>query len=298
MTALPKTPHSDPPLAGKETARSRFRLVKLALGQPHRFGRYRLVTMGFTLAVLLAVPLAGLARVDLWGGAHRMLGEPVDLLLGLGTVSVAIAAFYGVTFLLNMIAGRIFCGFGCPVGQLSRLADAIDALTREPEARRRAWLKLGGFALVLVGATSLWWVAPGVYLAGDLAMLAAWGALGLGLGLALFHARRWRWGFCRKVCPIGLYYSVVQTGGLVHIDFAPQLACTDCNACAGICPVHLDPRHLDQLMEAPGGLAFSGMPAANHCLSCGACVEICEHMTRKQPLPAAMGFRSPRRSGA
>jgi ferredoxin-type protein NapH len=297
VTALPKSPPAAPAQPRRATDRdqTRFRLFKIALGNAHRYGRYRLATMGITLAALLGVPLAGLARVDLWGGAHRMLGEPVDLVLGLATVSVAIAAFYGATFLLNMIAGRMFCGFGCPVGQLSRLADAIDALAKDPAGQRRAWLKLGAFALLLVGATSLWWVAPGVYAAGGAAMLAAWGALVLGVGLALVHARRWRWGFCRKLCPIGLYYSVVQTGGLVRIHFDPKLACTDCKACAGACPVRLDPRHLDQLLESPGGLAFSDMPAINHCLSCGACVEICEHMTRKEPLPAAMGFRSPRR---
>ncbi len=297
MTALPQGAPASPAKLRREPdpEQARFRLFKIALGNTHRYGWYRLVTMGITLAVLLAVPLAGLARVDLWGGAHRMLGTPVDLVLGLATVSVAIAAFYGVTFLLNMVAGRMFCGFGCPVGELSRLADVIDALARDRAGQRRAWLRLGAFALLLVGATSLWWVAPGVYVAGGMAMLAAWGVLALGLGLALLHARRWRWNFCRKLCPIGLYYSVVQTKGLVHIDFDPKLACTDCGACAGACPVKLDPRHLDQLLESPGGLAFSDMPALNHCLSCGACVEICEHMTRKEPLPAAMGFRSPRR---
>lgn len=113
--------------------------------------------------------------------------------------------------------------------------------------------------------------------------------------LAVLHARGWRWNFCRKLYPIGLYYSVVQTGGLVRIHFDERLACTDCKACSGICPLHLDPRHLDHLLDSPGGLAFSVMPAANHCLSCGACLEVCEHMARKEPLPAAMGFRSPRR---
>lgn len=113
--------------------------------------------------------------------------------------------------------------------------------------------------------------------------------------LAVLHARGWRWNFCRKLYPIGLDHSVVQTGGLVRIHFDERLACTDCKACSGICPLHLDPRHLDHLLDSPGGLAFSVMPAANHCLSCGACLEVCEHMARKEPLPAAMGFRSPRR---
>jgi Na+-translocating ferredoxin:NAD+ oxidoreductase RnfC subunit len=46
---------------------------------------------------------------------------------------------------------------------------------------------------------------------------------------------------------------------LIDIDYDPNNACTDCRACAGICPVHLDPRHLGEPIESPDGLAFSGL---------------------------------------
>jgi ferredoxin-type protein NapH len=121
------------------------------------------------------------------------------------------------------------------------------------------------------------------------------GAIALASGYAVLHARRWRWSFCRKLCPIGLYYSAVQSSALVGIGFDSSACCTDCGGCAGVCPVHLDPRALDAIVPSPGGLGFSGLTANTHCLRCGACVEVCEHMMRKQPGPAAMGFRSPRR---
>lgn len=45
------------------------------------------------------------------------------------------------------------------------------------------------------------------------------------------------------------------------------------------------------------GLSFGHLPASNHCLHCGACVEVCEHTTRKQEGPSPMAFRRLRRKG-
>ena len=102
--------------------------------------------MGITLAVLFAVPVLGIARVDLVGGANLVLGKAAPLRAGVIAVAGAIASFYFVTFLINLPAGRMFCGFGCPIGQLSRFSDVIDAFPRDPVRRRRAWLELVAFA--------------------------------------------------------------------------------------------------------------------------------------------------------
>jgi len=260
----------------------RFKYVRIVLSRAHRYRWYRGVSMSVSLLVLLVVV----------GGAHRALGRSVDLTHGLVAVGVAIAGFYVVTFLVNIPAGRMFCGFGCPVGQLSRFADTIDAFPKDAGRRRRGWLELLAFATVLALTCVLWWTSPGAFVSWP-AAATAWSALALLAGYTVVHARVWRWGFCRKLCPIGLYYSVVQTSPLVGIDFDPARTCTDCGGCAAICPVHLDPRRLEDPIASPGGLAFSGFPAANHCLHCGACVEACEHLTRKAGGPPAMGFRRP-----
>jgi ferredoxin-type protein NapH len=273
----------------------RTRLVRLILNRPHRYRQYRVVTMVITLGVLLAVPLSGLARVDLWGGGHRLLGRPVTLGVGVGALCAAVAVFYGATFLINMVAGRMFCGFGCPVGQLCRFADAADAHATAG-ARRRSWLNLVLFAVALSAATSVWFVTPAVLLSGNPAAIALTAAgIALAAALAVLHARRWRWSFCRKLCPIGLYYSIVQSTALIGVEFDDTARCTDCGACVAICPVGLDPRRMAEPIPSPGGLAFSDLPAGNHCLHCGACIEVCEQMMRKQPGPTALGFHRPRR---
>ena len=268
----------------------RRRLLRLILTRPHRYRRNRAVTMAVTMSILFGVPLIGLARLDLWGDAHLALLRPVEFAQGLAAVLAAIVAFYVVTFLVNMPAGRMFCGFGCPVGQLCRFSDAIDAFPADAARRRRGWLELWGFALALSLAVTLWWTAPATFLAWSAGALAAAIVLTVAAA-AVLHGRRWRWSFCRGFCPIGLYYSVVETGAPFGIDFDPGGTCIDCDACDTICPVELAPRALDAVVPAPGGLAFDGMPGLNHCLHCGLCVEVCEQVTHKRPGHPAMGLR-------
>ena len=175
----------------------RPRLLRLILTRPHRYRRARAITMSLTLAVLFAVPLTGLARLDLWSDANWAFFRPVDFAKGLTAVLAAIVGFYVVTFVVNMPAGRMFCGFGCPVGQLSRFADAIDAFPGDAARRRRGWLELVGFALVLSLAVTLWWTAPSTFLAWPAGAFAA-GAVLTVAAAAVLHGRKWRWGFCHR----------------------------------------------------------------------------------------------------
>ena len=92
----------------------------------------RVVVITLSLLVLLAVPLTGLARVDLWGGEHRVLGRPATAVHALQGIVISLAVLYGVTFLTNMLFGRFFCGWGCPVGYVSRLGEDVDAPIVQP----------------------------------------------------------------------------------------------------------------------------------------------------------------------
>ena len=92
---------------------------------------------------------------------------------------------------------------------------------------------------MLAFAVALWWIAPGTFTAWP-AAAAAWSTVVLATGYGVLHGRRFRWSFCRTLCPIGLYYSVVQADSLVGIDFDPAATCTKCGGCNAICPVGLD----------------------------------------------------------
>jgi ferredoxin-type protein NapH len=276
-----------PPTSDART--SRVRLLAKVLGTSHRYGKLRAFTLSVSIIALFAVPLGGLARFDVWGGDHWALGEPASPPKAFFAVLAGIVAFYGVTFVVNIFLGRLFCGWGCPIGELSRLGDAL-AAQRTPvrgfrDRLRSPWIRGGIFSTLLSASVLAWWVSPRVFVDGSAAeILSTLGVLAALVGATYLHARYWRWRFCRQVCPIGLYYSVVTSKRTYGIAFHDELGtCKDCDLCAQVCPALLDPRHLDSVRTDVGGLAVEGLPASSHCLRCGDCVRTCEWVFRKEP---------------
>lgn len=250
----------------------------------------RVVVITLSLLLLLAVPALGIARVDLWGGRHVLLGAPVGIVQGLQGLVITLAVLYGVTFLSNVVVGRFFCGWGCPVGHVSRLGEDVDLERRSRRRKLVAHVLGAGFVATFVGAVMSWWVDPRVLPEGS------WAARGVVLGVfavlcagGFLHAFVWRFGFCLHACPIGLYYRYVTSRTPVGIVFSevPD-PCTQCGACTKICPVDLDPRQLGVPTgrQAPHG--HDGGPAEERygdaeCLRCGDCVEACRMVFSIRP---------------
>jgi ferredoxin len=268
---------------------ARQNVLRAIARRPHRYRFFRLLTMGLTVSLLFAVPLLGIARFDLFAGQHRALGRAANALYGLVAVAVAIFSFYFVTFTVNLVGGRMFCGWGCPVGELNRLADDFSA-ARSGRSRVLWGAALVGLSLWLTLGVALWWTSPGVFLSGPAALVAG-AVVALGAGAAVAFARIIGWSFCQKACPIGLYYSVVQQKRAIGIVFDRD-ACLDEAVCVRACPVMLDPRDLSAPRFGIGGWAIEGLAANNHCLRCGACVEACELTTRKRGR-VALAFGTP-----
>jgi polyferredoxin len=274
----------------------RLRLLRVLHARPHRYPRLRWITQGITFLVLFAAPLLGVARFDLWDGRHLALRRPVGPVYGFGSLVIAIGSFYLVTFILNAAMGRVFCGFGCPVGQAFRLGDDREIAARTGKDRRAAEARSVLFALALGSATALWLVSPRVFVEGSARAILATLAGLAALTAAVYLAGRYpRWTFCEGLCPIGVYYSAVQTdhGFGVHFDAARD-TCNDCDSCALICPVGLHPRDLGRPKDGLHGIGIDGFEEANHCLTCGECVRACEHQFRnKDPglVPLRLSFR-------
>jgi polyferredoxin len=94
----------------------------------------RVAVITASLLVLLAVPAFGLARPGTAGTCWAS-GSRSSTLQG---VVVALAVLYGFTFLTNMVVGRFFCGWGCPVGYVSRLGEDVDLRSATVGAGSRA----------------------------------------------------------------------------------------------------------------------------------------------------------------
>ena len=266
--------------------KDRVRILAAVTRRGDRFNLLRIVVITLSLLILLAVPLSGLARVDLWGGNHMLLFEPVGLVTALKGAVVAIGAMWGTTFATNVIVGRFFCGWGCPVGYVSRLGEDVDL---EKKSRRRRVLQhvLGaGFVATFVGAIMLWWVDPRVLTEGS------WTARAIVVGIfavlsfgGLGHAFVWRFGFCVNACPIGLYYRFVTSKAPIGIVFSEKPSpCIECGVCEKVCPVKIDPKRLGEELPALSGedgstedraLAMTRYGDAE-CIRCGDCVVGCE----------------------
>ena len=281
----------------------RAKVLRAERKHRHRYELFRAGSQAFTLAALVSVPLAGLARVDLWRGNHHLLLAPAPFKQALAGVILGIAASYVLTFLSNVAAGRMFCGWGCPVAQVSRFSEAA-ALDTTARGRLLAHAAGAAYSTAVVVALLAWWTDLRVLVAGSTAALAAsWGAVALGTGAAFAHGRYLRWAFCKTACPIGLYYTVVSPARWygVHFRDAPNL-CIECKACDKVCPVGLAPRDLWAPVLARGGISVADAPGRNHCLECGDCVRGCEMVLQKRgpaPVPLRLGyFAGPQRETA
>jgi len=262
-------------------APKRLGLLRVLLPRPHRYRSLRRTMALASLLIVAAPPLFGLARIDLWRGGHRLLGEPAGFAKALFGALLFGVASYLVTFVVNAFGGRLFCGFGCPLSQANRLAERVATERGKPghgAARFRAWL----FAVLFAAALLHWWIDPRLWRDGSwLARGVAGGALLLGAAAIQAHARGWHWAFCRGWCPVGLYYSVVRPSTSFGIRFAPP-TCVECNACDLVCPVDLRPRDLLAEVTRDEGLAIAATTGVHHCLSCGDCVEACELVLGKR----------------
>jgi polyferredoxin len=273
----------------------RLKVLKAVRTQRHRYVSLRFVSMAISLLLLSVVPLIGLARVDFWGGEHRLLFQPAPFKHGLAGVIIGIGAMYVVTFLSNVAAGRMFCGWGCPVGQVSRFGEAVDTPGLKGWPLWRVHMEGAAFSAAFVVSVLAWWVDLRVLVLGSpRAMAIAWGLVAFGVAGAYVHGRFWRWEFCKTACPIGLYYTFMSPAKWYGVHFRNQQeTCIECDACDRVCPVSLTPRDLLQPIPARGGLSLTDAPGRNHCLECGDCIRACEFMVSKKgkhPAPLLLGY--------
>lgn len=179
----------------------------------------------------------------------------------------------GIVLAVHVLLGRWFCGWLCPYGMLSRLADRL----RAPLARRglvhdlapprwlRFFLLAALLAAPLAGLSLVSWLLPYLAvprLAHGLVFGGALPIAGLVAAFLLSDVLLWRHGVCRGLCASGALQSLFGRWRRVRLVPQKGVACArHCTTCDASCWLGLDPRK-----------AF----VDPDCDGCGRCMPVCE----------------------
>jgi ferredoxin-type protein NapH len=207
------------------------------------------------LGIPFADPLAGTLA------ALRSSASPRSL--------VAIA----LPVLLALVGGRLFCGWLCPFGTLSRALDAVTVRLRFlprprlPARRPVRWIVLAGCVALSLGGVHLVLYLALPYLLLQQSIYAFW-LLGGGsvissvlLGLVLAGLLLGPNVYCGALCPTGAGLSLLGRARVVRMGTVEPSACgAHCQLCDVACWLDLDPASGD---------------AGPDCDLCGRCVEAC-----------------------
>jgi len=239
-----------------------------------RYLRYGLLTLILGSIIYLAMgrgqrsfeafcPFGGVE--GLWG----LLREG-EFTCALGPLNLSmIIAVLGLT----LLAKKVFCGWGCPIGFLGELTGRLGGIVwpGRPRVGRRLneWLKLLRYvALVL----SLFFT----YRLGELILRGfdpfytifsgfSHGSLGwityLTTGIIFVGALVVPMFFCRYLCPLGATFDPLSRLGIIKIERDDDL-CTECGECGQACPHDIKPFEQTSLRS-------------RDCTNCLECVDAC-----------------------
>ncbi len=188
------------------------------------------------------------------------------------------ALLLSFTFVLTLLFGRAFCGWGCHFGALQEFSRAIlMKLGIKLPTVDAPWVKVipvvvlvcffawptitawsGGLPRFSVDLshTSIWRVLPG-WAVGTAVFIVN------GFLLVLFFGSR---GFCRLLCPWGALFKPFNLFSRHSVQLVGE--CTGCGTCTRNCEMGIDVRNY---------IATEGRVTAADCIKCQTCVSGCPH---------------------
>lgn len=222
------------------------------------------------------------ADMAIWGSlsSSQILG--IDLLDPFATLQVIAAAKTVVGTMIwclpvligfALLRGRVFCGWVCPVNLLGEAVDWLRGKLKieVSEMPIPRWVKpLVALGILVLSAITSIPVFESISPIGAFSRGLLFGSL-LGVyTLAAIIVAELFWGhriWCRSICPLGGFYQVVGTVGLLSVKIDHD-ACITCNKCKKSCLC--DPAILDAAVAGEDDRVASG-----DCMLCGKCIDVC-----------------------
>lgn len=221
----------------------------LATGRFTRRMGYLFLVLSLLLGFAILSPMAPLQFQEVLAGVGRGVYPPLLFL------AVILAGF----IIVALIAGRVFCGYLCPIGAVQE-AMSLAPVPKEKTAKVQRYLTLFrlAFLAVLVAAAVLFSTALlrffGIREFFSLEVASAWFfAFLVLLAVASVIYRP----FCRFFCPIGAILALAASRARLKLRRTNE--CTNCGKCDVICPT---------------GEAGKNAKKAE-CYLCGRCLEVC-----------------------
>lgn len=249
----------------------------------------RRITQLSTLAMMIAIPILNLRRINILAGSFYSLAiGPIwitDPLSGLQVMLITLTAdtslllSIALPVALTFVFGRVFCGWMCPQNFLSELLDYIRQafssgrvamILPSPKMRYLVLAAMLLLALLLGFPVANLISAPGI-ISVQISELIMTGAVGMELSLIgaislieFFMVRRF---WCNLFCPVGGLLGIFRTAKtlkVVHLKEKDQ--CIKCGDCVKACQLGLNPM---------GGKIYP------LCHNCGDCIAACHRKTDK-----------------
>jgi len=163
--------------------------------------------------------------------------------------------------LISFYAGRIFCGWLCPMG--TWLEHAVSKISRKKEIPSLITSKFSRFTflfLFLTGLTLAFYKFPTMYVSFGVIGFMMLSATGMGI---IYSPKSW----CAYTCPWG---TMMSLGGKFQKFRHQRKDCINCCSCLKSCP---KPEMLDAFLKN-NDISEDGLVIPD-CIKCMSCMEKC-----------------------
>ncbi len=175
------------------------------------------------------------------------------------------------------VGGRVYCSWVCPINIVTDMASwlrrklSIRGQGLRFSAQAGYWVFAMTLILALTTGTIAW------ELVNPVSMLYRGLLYGMGyawlviLAVFLFDLFLSRRGWCKHLCPVGIFYGLLGNKSILRITAENRAQCNDCMDCFSVCP---EPQvikpALKELSDDKSPIIQSG-----RCSNCARCIDVC-----------------------